>query len=826
MVQFHLFSLFILTVSQSTFGQHSNNSSSSDKCYGALGCFGTRDFSDLNGQPITFAPQSPEEINITFKLFTPENPYSSIDFKYNLEQFQLNNSPFDARKKVKFIIHGFTSSFDEMDWMGKLKDLILEGQPNQYNVFGVDWSNGAKTINYFQAVANTRVVGAALAHFIKKLNQISGLKFSNVHLIGHSLGAHVSGYAGERIQNPKIGRITGLDPAGPSFYSNESSLRLDPSDASYVDAIHTDYGNLVVEGLGIEDALGDIDFYPNGGYRQPACGKTKGLFNVLNQGVIKGISETISCNHQFAPRLMLINPEQLTENCQFVGYQCSNYDDYEKGKCTDCGTDGKKCAVLSIFGETDRGSGQAFQEQKQTRFRDAAFKKYYYKTGAQSPYCLHHYGIEIHLANNSESGTGSFTLDLEGSKRKADGIKVSETFSSFKPGQTYTFLVTYEKSLGSLRKAVMKWTFKGIDVLNPLKLISSPKMIIDRLAIKYMSNIDPRLREEESSILCPEQSDTVSNGKQINFVPCRGGQGSGNSISRLNNGQKNQSQHQGNNAGTWSNSQKRPQSNGYTTPGYSTPRYQTSTSHPNGGDHRITSNYSSSSNNRRPSYSTSLYQTTPSYNDSSIRPSTSRYQPVANYHTPSSYHASFNQRPFSSSSPSSLYSPLNTWNRRPASPSLWTQDEPLRSRFRPHRDQIRPFFYSSLTKSSSDPRVKLHLGDNVGEIYRNLGESSFFTSDSSKILPSRTNQKFEEMFKTSTPSLFLSSDLHVDGSVDSIVIASNSRSPGSWRDVPDRRFGEFRNKSARLVSRQRSQTNGKVLNFDGSTAESDEMRQK
>ncbi len=78
---------------------------------------------------------------------------------------------------------------------------------------------------------------------------------------------------------------------------------------------------------------------------------------------------------------MLINPEQLTENCQFVGYQCSNYDDYEKGKCTDCGTDGKKCAVLSIFGETDRGSGQAFQEQKQTRFRDAAFKKYCYKTG-------------------------------------------------------------------------------------------------------------------------------------------------------------------------------------------------------------------------------------------------------------------------------------------------------------------------------------------------------------------------------------------------------------------------------------------------------------
>ena len=136
------------------------------------------------------------------------------------------------------------SHFDEQG----IKDLILEGQPNRYNVFGVDWSNGAKTINYFQAVANTRVVGAAMAHFIKKLNQYSGLKFSDIHLIGHSLGAHISGYAGERIKNPQIGRITGLDPAGPSFYKNLTSLRLDPTDAHYVDALHTDYGNAVIEG--------------------------------------------------------------------------------------------------------------------------------------------------------------------------------------------------------------------------------------------------------------------------------------------------------------------------------------------------------------------------------------------------------------------------------------------------------------------------------------------------------------------------------------------------------------------------------------------------
>uniref|UniRef100_T1KXM3 Lipase domain-containing protein n=1 Tax=Tetranychus urticae TaxID=32264 RepID=T1KXM3_TETUR len=91
---------------------------------------------------------------------------------------------------------------------------------------------------------NTRVTGASLAHFIKKLNQILGLKFSNIHLIGHSLG---------------IGRITGLDPAGPRFHENIS----DPSVSSYIAVIYTDYRPNLIEGFALLDPLGEIDFYPN-----------------------------------------------------------------------------------------------------------------------------------------------------------------------------------------------------------------------------------------------------------------------------------------------------------------------------------------------------------------------------------------------------------------------------------------------------------------------------------------------------------------------------------------------------------------------------------
>lgn len=61
---------------------------------------------------------------------------------------------------------------------------------------------------------------------------------ADVHMIGHSLGAHTAGYAGERIAG--LGRITGLDPAEPYFQGMPSFVRLDPTDAKLVDVIHTD----------------------------------------------------------------------------------------------------------------------------------------------------------------------------------------------------------------------------------------------------------------------------------------------------------------------------------------------------------------------------------------------------------------------------------------------------------------------------------------------------------------------------------------------------------------------------------------------------------
>ncbi|NWU50712.1 LIPR3 protein, partial [Dromas ardeola] len=136
------------------------------------------------------------------------------------------------------------------------------------NCIAVDWKDGAKG-TYISAVNNIRVIGAEVAYFIKTLQEIFRYFLCKIHLIGHSLGAHTAGEAGRRIQG--IGRITGLDPAGPYFEGTPPEVRLDPSDANFVDVIHSNAAHFPAIGLGVYNTSGHLDFYPNGGTVMPGC---------------------------------------------------------------------------------------------------------------------------------------------------------------------------------------------------------------------------------------------------------------------------------------------------------------------------------------------------------------------------------------------------------------------------------------------------------------------------------------------------------------------------------------------------------------------------
>lgn len=63
-----------------------------------------------------------------------------------------------------------------------------------------------------------------------------------------------------------------MDPAGKYFDGDKPAIRLDSSDAQFVDVIHTDSDH-----NGQEQSLGHIDFYPNGGAQQKGCGLLGGM---------------------------------------------------------------------------------------------------------------------------------------------------------------------------------------------------------------------------------------------------------------------------------------------------------------------------------------------------------------------------------------------------------------------------------------------------------------------------------------------------------------------------------------------------------------------
>jgi Lipase len=63
----------------------------------------------------------------------------------------------------------------------------------------------------------------------------------------------------------------GLDPAGPLFETRDWTVGLNQYSADFVDIIHTNGEAFTGAHLGTMKVLGHVDFYPNGGGRQPGC---------------------------------------------------------------------------------------------------------------------------------------------------------------------------------------------------------------------------------------------------------------------------------------------------------------------------------------------------------------------------------------------------------------------------------------------------------------------------------------------------------------------------------------------------------------------------
>jgi len=255
--------------------------------------------------------------------------------------------PINLREDVKFYLHSrpwvpgrspfaYTPSKTRIAHNNKTTVLYIHGFSEQHtgpgatavstaylktgydNVIVVDWSSLSALPWYSHSVANTFPAARVVAKFIDDLVW-AGLPLHSLHVVGFSLGAEIAGLAGKMITTGKLSRITGLDPASPLYMMSDHKMRLDKTDAHFVDVVHTDSGK-----LGLAKPIGHADFYPNcEKSAQPGCRRmvafSKGRFD-----------ELVACNHN---RAWKYYAESIMNPWGFRAENCPSYGHYLVGIC-------------------------------------------------------------------------------------------------------------------------------------------------------------------------------------------------------------------------------------------------------------------------------------------------------------------------------------------------------------------------------------------------------------------------------------------------------------------------------------------------------------
>ncbi|XP_074890835.1 lipase member I isoform X2 [Buteo buteo] len=398
------------------------------------------EFTDLNiGNAL-----SGTELKVQLLLYTKENPNCSerlIEHNVTASQY-LNTS-----KKIVFVIHGFRPTGSPPAWLGDIKELLLSS--DNINLIIVDWNRGATTVNYITAVENCRKVAEILKNYVDQM-LVDGASLDSMYMIGVSLGAHIAGFVGQKY-NGKLGRITGLDPAGPSFTREPPEGRLDHTDAQFVDVIHSD---------------------------------TDGL-------------QYFKCDHQRSVFLFL---SSLKRRCNIITYPCDSYLDYKRGKCVDCEAfQPMSCPVLGYY--ADRWKTLLIPKSLPT--------KAYFDTSDQDPFCMYNYLLDI-ITWNKSIRRGFIKIKITDYAGNTVESEMNSDASTFQQYKRVKILTGFYQDLDKISKISL--TFSTKTLIGPkhklrilqmrLKSLSNPERLqLCRYDFVLMENTELTFKP----IPCPER---------------------------------------------------------------------------------------------------------------------------------------------------------------------------------------------------------------------------------------------------------------------------------------------------------------------------------
>lgn len=412
---------------------------------------------------------------------------------------------FEPNKRTTIFVHGFTQSYPNTTWLRRSRALFEVNQHvGRQNLIIMDWGRASQG-PFSQAAAVVSGMGSFLANFIMKLTDL-GADRRNIHIVGHSLGAHLAGFAGKRLK-PRIGRITALDAAGPCFgkiFSNSPTDRLAPDDALEVAVYHYDD-----DFLGLPGQHGQFDVYVNGGSSQPGC---ENNVNAMFQAMITMIFRRNRVLSESHTRSTEVSTAPLSKTgCQMVAYECRDYATFQAGECGKCDDQNNQCFYMGFdFQYADHDDHQLTPKLRSS----FPGKRLYISTGATEIYCLHHYQVlvkfEPHpdMRNAAKRDKWRIMLELVDdsgglanvnlANQAAPNVFSALLLTDLRPARFKAARLQVRASDGSL-----------VDVqrsLGPKDSNSNGKTTSHRVfavEINFMSNINPEIRRALSSHLCP-----------------------------------------------------------------------------------------------------------------------------------------------------------------------------------------------------------------------------------------------------------------------------------------------------------------------------------
>uniref|UniRef100_A0A673TKC3 Triacylglycerol lipase n=1 Tax=Suricata suricatta TaxID=37032 RepID=A0A673TKC3_SURSU len=366
-------------------------------CFPRLGCFSDdAPWAGIVERPLKILPWAPKDVNTRFLLYTNENPDNFQEIV--ADPSIIMGSNFKTDRKTRFIIHGFIDKGEE-NWLSKTCKSAFGYSP------------------------------------------------SDVHIIGHSLGAHAAGEAGRRM-NGTIGRITGLDPAEPCFEGTPELVRLDPSDALFVDVIHTDAAPVIPNmGFGMSQKVGHLDFYPNGGKQMPGCQKNALSTIVDINGLWEGTRDFVACNHL---RSYKYYSSSITNTDGFLGYPCASYNEFQEGSCFPCPAEG--CPQMGHYAD---------QFQGKTR---AVGQTFFLNTGDSGNFTRWRHRVSVTLAGKQKT-SGYFRIALYGSNGNSKQYEIFK--GSLQPHASHMRDIDVDLKVGKIQKVKFLWNNHVINLFRP-----------------------------------------------------------------------------------------------------------------------------------------------------------------------------------------------------------------------------------------------------------------------------------------------------------------------------------------------------------------------